>query len=407
MPGKAYSYKIFIIFFVPILFFLLFLGCVKDISDRNSIYLWTSWQNEIPVLTEVANAFYKDSGIKVNIINIPFTDLTNKFQLAAPSYVGPDLITGPNDWAGPFATANLISPLLKPEYFTGILNVAQKSMEFDGTLFGFPLFMEGVALIYNQDIIFTPPNTMKDLLMTSQNLKHNNIYGLVFDVTNFYFSWPIFKGWNASIFIIQEKETTPKVALSLPPAIKAAQYIKDLVVKDALFPATITGDVANALFLEKKAAMIINGPWFIEDIRRHQINFGIASIPLLPNGMQPSPFVGVQGIFLNKRTKKTKEATAFIEYISKPEIIAKIAKVSGRIPVNKKAIEILKDDPIITNFSKILSNGTPLPNSPAMTQVWPYMSEGMKLLLQRDNDVSTVMEKVSNQINAAIERLLE
>lgn len=368
--------------------------------------LWTGWQNEAPVLIELAKEFSIKTGVPVKVISIPFADLKNKFQLAAPAYVGPDLITGPNDWVGVFVTANLISPLPVISHMSEILPVGRKGVEFKGSIAGFPMFMEGIALIYNRDLAGNLPGDMAEIIQISHKFKTTGKYGLVFDVTNFYFTWPFWGGWGADIFYKNtENSLTPVPALAENPSINAASYLKGLILKEQLFPSSMTGDVANGLFLERKAAMLINGPWFIEDIRKSNISFGISKLPKLPNDKYPTPFVGIQGIYLNNRTKKLKESAAFLEFLGGPNSIVRLSKASGRIPVDRRALKLLESDAVVKGFSQVLKDGVPLPNVPAMTQVWPYMSECMKLIMREESNVEEVMKATVKQISNAINRL--
>ena len=391
------------------LFFLLLAGCdISKIDGSKVIVVWTGWQNEASVLTELAKEFTEITGTQVKVVNVSFVDLKNKFQLAAPAFVGPDIITGPNDWIGPFAIANLIQPVSFVSDQYEILPVGLKSMGYKNLIFGFPLFMEGVAFIYNKSLIPAPPLTMGDAIKMSKDFRSKDQYGLVFDISNFYFTWPFFSGWGATVFQAgTENNLAPKPSLSEHNAVIAGEYLRQIIEKEGLFPAVMTGDVANALFLDGRAAMIINGPWFIEDVRKSGINFGIAKIPMLANGNHPASFVGVQGLYLNKRTLNKDKSLAFIDFLGEPKNIVKLATASGRIPVDKRALAMLKDNEVITGYSKALTDGMPLPNIPAMTQVWPYMSEGMKLIVQKEHDVADILKTSNEQINEAIKRLVK
>lgn len=392
------------------LFFIFFLtGCsVSELRDSQTVVIWTGWPNEVSVLTELAGEFTQTTGIPVKVVNVSFADLKKKFQLAAPAFVGPDLVTGPNDWIGPFATANLIQPITSITHKYDILPVGLRGMEYKNSIFGFPLFMEGVALIYNKSLVPNPPLTMDEAVKISKDFSSKDKYGLVFDISNFYFTWPFFSGWGATIFQTgTENDLAPKASLSNHNAIIAGEYLRQIIIKEDLFPATMTGDVANTLFLGNKAAMIINGPWFIGDVKKSGINFGIAKIPMLANGNYPAPFVGVQGIYLNKRSLNTEKSLTFIDFLGTPKNIVKLASASGRIPVDKRALAMLKDNEVITGYSKVLTSGVPLPNIPAMTQVWPSMSEGMKFIVQKEYDVSDILKTSNKEINEAIKRLTQ
>ncbi len=59
----------------------------------------------------------------------------------------------------------------------------------------------------------------------------------------------------------------------------------------------------DSLFKEGKAAMIINGPWRkVKAYKDAGIDYGVALIPDLEEGLPAKPFVGVQGFMINAKS---------------------------------------------------------------------------------------------------------
>ena len=71
-------------------------------------------------------------------------------------------------------------------------------------------------------------------------------------------------------------------------------------------PAATNTDVMEGKFKSGDAAMVIDGPWAVQGFRTAGVNFGVAVLPKLPNGKPSAPFVGVQGLFVNKFSKNAK-----------------------------------------------------------------------------------------------------
>ena len=69
-------------------------------------------------------------------------------------------------------------------------------------------------------------------------------------------------------------------------------------------PATTNYDIMDGKFGSGKAAMIINGPWGVQNYVAKKINFGVAPLPTLPNGKAPTPFVGVQMLGVNSQLQE-------------------------------------------------------------------------------------------------------
>ena len=61
-----------------------------------------------------------------------------------------------------------------------------------------------------------------------------------------------------------------------------------------------------------KVAMMINGPWSWDNLKKANIDFGVAKIPTV-GGKKAAPFVGVLGAMINKASPNRDVAVEFIE----------------------------------------------------------------------------------------------
>lgn len=414
--------------FSLILIILFISGCQQQ-KDPNKIVMWTGMytDNELKMLREMGTEFEKLKGVKVEVIEIPFSDLQNKFQIAAPAGQGPDLVTGPQDWVGIFAAANLISPL--DEYINNdekntFMPMSIESASYNNKLFAIPLSMEAMALIYNKDMIPSPPATMEALFdeakkrtIINEKTKIYEQYGFLIEINNFYPAFPLFSGRGAYVFDkLPDGSLDPMhLGLNNEGAKEAAKILYDLkdFGKYGLIPEGIAGDKVLGLFTEKKAAMIVNGPWVINEFDKAGLNYGVAPLPPFQDGSVPKPFVGILGIMLNRFAANPDKAKDFMLFMKDKNNQLKIYRALRRIPATIEALnsEEVKGDEKIQGFYQSAQNGVALPNLPVMSSVWAPMIDAMTLITSNPSDnpdklIETNLNKAVQRIENNIKRLL-
>ena len=180
-------------------------GRAPQAASPRQVVVWTGMTDtEQATLIAIGSDYQKATGVPVVVQNVPFADLRLKFQIAAPAGLGPDLITGPHDWTGLLATANLIQPLsaqdFPPDMQAQFQSAGLKAMTFQQRLYGFPYTLEAGALIYNEALLPRIPATFQELLPIAQQLTHGDQHGLLFEIDNFYVVWPFFSGYGATVF---------------------------------------------------------------------------------------------------------------------------------------------------------------------------------------------------------------
>jgi maltose-binding protein MalE len=256
-------------------------------------------------------------------------------------------------------------------------------MAFGGKQYGLPLSLETLCLVYNKDLVKEPPQTMDDLIRMAGSLTGRDRNGFLFEVFDFYFAFPFFSGYGGYIF----KDTLAgpdekDLGLANEGSVKAARLLLDLQKKYRLIPPGLRKDVINGRFLDGKVAMTIAGPWSLTDYKKKKMNYGVCRIPRLDNGRWSSPLVGVTGVMMSATSSRPKDAIALMKHISGKEAQVAIYKAGGRTPTRKDAI----NDPAVSGDRDVkaiqdqASVGTPMPNIPALTQVWTPMIEALQLI---------------------------
>jgi maltose-binding protein MalE len=175
------------------------------------------------------------------------------------------------------------------------------------------------------------------------------------------------------------------------------------VIKNKLVPATTTYDIMDGKFASGQAAMIINGPWAVQNYKAKGINFGVAPLPTLPNGKAPTPFVGVQMFAVNSKSSHVKESWDLINYLG-THLALPLYNASGRVPAltsvaKSKAVQA---NPVTKAVIASAANGQPMPNIPEMSVVWTPVGNGMQLLVKGTLSAHDAAYQMTNGVVKAI-----
>lgn len=73
-----------------------------------------------------------------------------------------------------------------------------------------------------------------------------------------------------------------------------------------------------------------------------------------------------------------------------------MADSAGRTPASISALSVVQDDPIVAGFGSALLNSEPIPNIPAMGQVWGPM--GTALATITEDEGSDVTDALSGAV---------
>ncbi len=387
-------------------------GCQSVQRSPDEVVLWTGFENELPTLIKLADDFSRQSGKRVRIVKVPFQSLQNKYLIAAPAGQGPDLLIGPQDWVGVLRTAGMIEPVpagvvAQPKDF---MPVTLTAMTFEGQLYAVPLVAQCVALIRNPQLVATSPHNLEELISLAKQAQVGDHYGFYYGLKDLYFSWPFFATEGAYLF-----GTTPdgkldpaNLGLDNPGAVKAGEYLRRLTAENVM-PPDASNDLARSLYLEGRAGMILNGPWFLKELRTAKVPYVIEPVPGVAD--QPAPcLVTVEGVMLNNRAVAREPAVAFMKFLALPESQEQIALASGRPPASLEALARAGKDPVVgpdlLAFARVVDFGVPMPNHPAVSAVWEDMSQAVELITKGEpagDQLRLTRERVSKRIKQMME----
>ena len=157
----------------------------------------------------------------------------------------------------------------------------------------------------------------------------------------------------------------------------------------------------EAGFNQGKIAMMINGPWSWDNLRKSKINFGVAKIPMV-DGKKAAPFVGVLGAMVSKASPNRDVAVEFIEnYMLTVKGLKTIdADVPLGTPASKAFFAELKSNPNIQATMASAQDGSPMPNNPEMGRFWSSMQSALQNLTEGRQSPKEALDAAAKRISA-------
>lgn len=282
--------------------------------------------------------------------------------------------------------------------------VALQGFTYGGKLYGIPYAIEAIAIIYNKDLVPTPPKTFDELLTIARKLTkpEQKQYGFLYPNSDPYFSFPFLSANGGYIFRFDGTGFDPSdVGLDNEGAIAGARLIQRLALEN-LVPKGTDYQTMQGLFHQGKVGMMLNGPWEIDNVKKAGIRYGVAKIPAF-NGRPARPFVGAQGFMVNSFSPNKVLAMEFLrKFIMTKEGQLAIWEVDPRIPALKSAFGEVASNPDIQAFGASAADGIPMPNIPEMAAVWGALGDKLTLIVNGEQDPASAMRDAARQVRAKI-----
>ena len=375
------------------------LGGAAHAQGKGSLLIWINGDKGYEGIARIGEKFAKDTGIAVKVEHPE--DAIAKFEQAAAAGKGPDIWIWPHDRAGSWVSAGLISPVTPTKKTVDSIDpLAWKAWNIGGKTWGYPLSIEALALIYNKDLVPTPPQSWDEVIALDKKLTPQNKRAIMWPMTEIYYSYGLISAGGGYAFKRNaDGSYDPRdTGVNTPGAVRGVETLVSLI-KGGVMPRTASYAEAEAGVNEGRIAMTINGPWAWNNLKKSKINFGVAPFPKI-DGKQGGPFVGVLGAMVASGSKNKDVANEFLEnyLLSMEGLKAMNAHVPLGVPANKAYYNELKVDPLIAGTYAAAQSGTPMPNNPEMTRFWSAMQAALLNITQGRETVKDGLDRAAKRI---------
>ena len=363
--------------------------------EEGVVTIWTGPNRDHGSLQVLIEQFEADLGIPVKLEEVD--PLTDKFQQAAATGDGPDIVLWAHDRLGEWAAGGLIQPVTPGnDMVTGIIDSAWDAVSFDGKVWGYPLAVEAIGLVYNKALVDTPPTSFEEL---KDLATPDGVTTILWDYNNTYFTMPMLMAGGGFAFKkVNDVFDASATGVNNEGAITGGRVLKSLF-DDGVLPEGVDYGVMDGAFANGETAMIINGPWSWSGYKDAGIDVGVAPIPTVAGNAAP-PFLGVQALAINAASPNADLAVEFIEnYIMTDEGLATWNANGGLGALADKSAGSAQQDEKIAATLANAKIGVPMPSNPEMGAFWSAMEPAL-------GNITTGATSVEDALNDAAARIL-
>ena len=328
---------------------------------------------------KVAAAYEKESGRKVDIKSGVQLGGLDKLSLDNQSGQAADVMMAPYDRVGSLGTDGQLSEVTLSDGAKTDDKTKSLVTAADGKVYGAPAVIESLVMYYNKDLLKEAPKTFAELEELAKDSKYafagedGKTTAFLADWTNFYYAYGLLAG-NGGYVFGQNGKDAKDIGLANDGSITGINYAKSWYEK---WPKGMqdTEGAANLIqtqFQEGKTAAIIDGPWKAQAFKDAKVNYGVATIPTLPNGKEYTPFGGGKAWIIPSSTKNLEAAQKFVDFLVSTEQQKAFYDATNEIPANTEARSYAegKNDELTTAVIKQFKNAQPMPNISQMSAVW-------------------------------------
>ncbi len=340
------------------------------------VTIWHGWAGDYLKAIEAVFADYTakvDPCVTIELSKVD--NLSDALAVAVPAGEGPDILAWANDQIGKNALSGNIVPLNDQGITEDFLKstyepAAVQGMIWQNEIYGLPESQEGITLILNKKVATaadfpTDPTDFAALLESAKKFAEANPGKALFcnqglGNPDAYHAGTVYFSFGMPGYV----DDQGKVYMDTPEGIAAATWMKEA---SAYLPKETSHEICKAGLIEGKYGAWWTGPWAIADLEAAGIDY-----ELLTFG---KPFVGIKTLMLtpNAVDRGTAEAAVNVmKYYTSADVQKSLALINKTVPAASAALNSpeLQAEPIIQGFSKVLSTGVPMANTPYADAQW-------------------------------------
>ena len=386
----------------------------SDAPAKNGEYDLLVWEDKDKGngIAAAVEAFEKENNVKIKVVEKEYGGQINDLRLDGPAGTGPDVITIPGDQIGTVVTEGLVKELNVDQATQDIYTeAAMQSQIVDGKVYGLPKAVETQILFYNKKLVSQDklPKTTDEWLTFSKGVLGKDSYGLLALWDQIYYAQGVMTPFGGYLFgkDASGAYNPEDLGINSEGSVKGAEHIQEFY-KSGVFPTGIIGEqginVLDSLFTEGKAAAVISGPWNVEPYQKAGIDYGVAELPLLPNGKHMGSFIGVKSYNVTSYTKNAELAEKFVTFIAN-EANSKVRyEQTKEVPAITKLAEdpAIKSSEVSVAIAEQSKHAELTPGITAMNSVWDPANAALQTIATDKATPQDAMKQAEQQIQEAI-----
>ncbi|MDR2567623.1 MAG: extracellular solute-binding protein [Bifidobacteriaceae bacterium] len=328
-------------------------------------------------LGEQISKFTEETGIKIDLEVVPWSEINDRIVTATTTMRGPDVLNFGNTNAFRYGStgalmafdADALAAIGGKDKF---VPAAFSTTDLDPVT-SLPLYSQVYALFYNKKIYeeagLTPPETWADYLEQLDTLTDpdNGVYGLAYPGANnsmimhFLFIYGVQHG---VLPFDEDANATINTEGMAQTALQFVDLFQKGYVSPSSYESTNGGDAVNE-FLQGKVATVIqqNGSVInaIADAGLSTDDFGVVPLPLIDplptGGKDVQSMIAGTNIAIFENTKHKEEALEFVKFMTDQQTLKAMDAAYGVLPVIEGAsLDFIPNQEWAETFVDILAN---------------------------------------------------
>jgi ABC-type glycerol-3-phosphate transport system substrate-binding protein len=305
-----------------------------NVSQPVSLTYWGLWEDSQIIEEVIADFEAENPNVTIDYRKQSHIDYRERLQQAIESGNGPDIFRFHANWGVMLADYLAAMPsniMTASEYQQTFYPVAYQQLQSNGQIFGIPLMYDGLALLYNKEMLKTAnisvPSTWSELLEAADQLT-------VPSNTSERTATNITRGGLAAGNAGNVDHFSDILALLIlqnggDPADPTRGFAKDALTFYTNFVSKyrVWSDRlpnSTVAFAREEVAMIFAPSWRIHDIQNlnPDLDFGVTTVPQLDTA-NPVAWSSFWAEGVSDSSKNKEVAWAFLKYLSSPEVLRK------------------------------------------------------------------------------------
>lgn len=363
---------------------------------------WTEGATNTAIQERLDRYSEANPNVTIERRNIPFDQLKPTLTRAANAGDFPDIAVIDNPDHASFAKIGVLLDVSDRveewgeagAYFDG----PWRSCQYNDTNYGIPNSSNCLAFFYNVDMLeqqgVEPPTTWDELREAAGNLTTDNRFGLAVSAIKSEegtFQWLPFL-WQAGGDIPDLDSEAGREALGL-----WVEFVNEgWMSRGAL--NWRQEDVKNE-FVNRRAAMMINGPWQIPVIEQNHpdLNWDVVK---LPAGEQEASILGGENMAIGARSQNPDAAWDLLTWTQQPDNLVRYLEKVDRLPSREDLADrdVWAEDPILSVFVEQLFVARPRAYGANYPEISTHIQEAIQGALSGTNDVETALSRAQQEI---------
>lgn len=341
-------------------------------SEPVTLTYWGLWEPEEtlkPLFTEFEKTH---SNVKINYVKQSPIEYRERLQNSLEKGEGPDLFRYHNTWL-PMIKDNLaplpLTVMLVQTYQNTYPPVVYDNLSFGGKIYGIPLYIDTLALFYNEDLFqqggVTPPATWDDLRKIAQQLTVRDaddrikIAGAALGTAGNVDHFSDILG----IMFLQNGTDMKKVASTIGSdghnlGEDTIKFYTNFALEDKVWDETMNS--STVAFAAGKVAMYFGPSWEVFEIQKLsesspvKVNFKVVPLPQLPRKTLNWASYWAEGVSI--KSKNQNLSWELLKFLSSKENLPKFYTEASKIRLfgepypRKDMVEMLKADQLVSPF---------------------------------------------------------